>query len=183
MVVRDFTSDVIAPPLLELASTLLQTSFAELSREKHQKQLTLKVFNTVDSREQLFMFCRHLLMWKNFQRDVLPSLLNCCQEELLKGSSKIQDIFLILTEVIVQNASTDSSGLDLGSLKGLLFFPKCGTRQGGKILRAFLDNITIDNKTLLDNSRLSLTWSVLLCIPCIRYVLTAVWYQHSWLSK
>ena len=168
MLVSDFISDLISSPLLEFASTLLQASFTELSRDRHQKQLTVKIFNTLDSPEQLFTFCRHVLKWENFQRDVLPFLLNCCQEELLKGSSKIPDVFLILTEVIIQSASVDSGGLDLGNLKGLLFFPKCGTKKGEKILRAFLDNLTIDNGTLMDKSRLSLIWSVLVCIPCIR---------------
>lgn len=168
MMVSDFITDIIVSPLLELTSTLLQASFAELSRDRHQKQLTLKVFNTVDNREQLFLFCRHLLKWENFQKDVLPFLLNCCQEELLKGSSKIQEVFVILTEVIVHNTSLSSDGLDLGNLKGLLFFPKCGTKQGAKILRAFLDNVTIDGKTFLDKGRLSLIWSILVCIPCIR---------------
>jgi len=168
MMVNDFTSDVITSPLLELASTLLQASFTELSRDRFCKQLTLKVFNSVNSREQLFTFCRHVLKWENFQADVLPFLLNCCQEELLKGSSKLEEVFLILTEVIVQNASRSEVGLDLGSLKGLIFFPKCGTKQGGKILRAFLDNLTLDDGTLLDKNRLCLIWSVLVCIPCIR---------------
>lgn len=172
MIVQDFVSDDIASSLFELISTLLQTSSTELSRERHQKQLTLKVFKAIKSQEQLFMFCRHLLKWEHFQRDALPSLLNFCQEELLKGSSKIQDIILILTEVIFQTASADSSGLDLARLKGLLFFPKCGTRQGAKILKVFLDAVTIENKVVLDKSKLSLTWSSLVCIPCIRYVYT-----------
>lgn len=167
MMVNDFTSDVIASPLLELASTLLQTSFTELSKDRFQKQLTLKVFNSVNSREQLFTFCKHVLKWENFQTDVLPFLLNCCQEELLKGSSKLEEVFLILTEVIVQNAPRSEGGLDLSSLKGMIFFPKCGTKQGGKILQAFLDNLTLDDGTLLDKNRLCLIWSILVCIPCI----------------
>ena len=171
MIVQDFVSDDIASSLFELISTLLQISSTELSRERHQKQLTSKVFKTIESQEQLFMFCRRLLKWEHFQRDALPSLLNFCQEELLKGSSKIQDIILILTEVIFQTASADSR-LDLASLKGLLFFPKCGTRQGTKILKVFLDAVTIENKAVLDKSKLSLTWSSLVCIPCIRYVYT-----------
>ena len=174
MIVQDFVSDDIASSLFGLISTLLQTSSTELSRERHQKQLTSKVFKTIESQEQLFMFCRRLLKWEHFQRDALPSLLNFCQEELLKGSSKIQDIILILTEVIFQTASADSSGLDLASLKGLLFFPKCGTRQGAKILKVFLDAVTIENKAVLDKSKLSLTWSSLVCIPCIRYVFTDI---------
>ena len=167
MMVNDFTSVVIASPLLELASTLLQASFTELSRDRFQKQLTLKVFNSVNSREQLFTFCKHVLKWENFQTDVLPFLLNCCQEELLKGSSKLEEVFLILTEVIVQNALRSEGGLDLSSLKGMVFFPKCGTKQGGKVLRAFLDNLALDG-TLLDKNRLCLIWSILVCIPCIR---------------
>ena len=168
MMVNDFTSGVIASPLLELASTLLQASFTELSKDRFQKQLTLKVFNSVNSREQLFTFCKHVLKWENFQTDVLPFLLNCCQEELLKGSSKLEEVFLILTEVIVQNAPRSEGGLDLSSLKGMIFFPKCGTKQGGKILQAFLDNLTLDDGTLLDKNRLCLIWSSLVCIPCIR---------------
>lgn len=174
MIVQDFVSDDIASSLFGLISTLLQTSSTELSRERHQKQLTSKVFKTIESQEQLFMFCRRLLKWEHFQRDALPSLLNFCQGELLKGSSKIQDIILILTEVIFQTASADSSGLDLAPLKGLLFFPKCGTRQGAKILKVFLDAVTIENKAVLDKSKLSLTWSSLVCIPCIRYVFTDI---------
>lgn len=168
MMVNDFISDVIASPLLELASTLLQASFTELSRDRFQKQLALKVFNAVNSREQLFTFCRRVLKWENFQGEVLPFLLNCCQEELLKGSSKLQEVFLILTEFIVENASMNKGGLDLGNLKGVIFFPKCGTKQGGKILWAFLDNVALDDGTLLDKSRLCLIWSILVCIPCIR---------------
>lgn len=168
MMDSDFISDVIAPSLLELASTLLQASFTELSRDRFRKQLTLKVFNSVNSREQLFTFCRHVLKWENFQADVLPFLLNCCQEELLKGSSIVDDIFLILTEFVVQNASMSEGSLDLGSMKGMIFFPKCGTKKGGKILGAFLDNLTLDDDTLLDKNRLCLIWSILVCLPCIR---------------
>ena len=168
--VSDFISDPITYPLLKLASTLVLESFIELSRDRHHKQLTLKVFNTVDDLKQLFTFCRHLLPWQNFKKDLLPLLLNCCQSELLKGSCNIQEVVLMLTEVIVHNATADTSGLELASLKGLLFFPKCGTKKGGQILQAFLDNLTIDTESLMDKSRLSLIWGTLLCIPCIRWV-------------
>lgn len=170
MLVSDFISDLIAYPLLELASTLLQASFSGLPRDHHQKQLTVKIFNTLENHEQLFIFCRHVLKWEYFQRDVLPFLLTSCQEELLKGSSKSQEVFLILTEVIVQSTLVNKGGLHLGNSKGLLFFPKCGTKKGEKILRAFLDKVRIEDSTFLDKSSLSSIWSVLVCIPCIRQV-------------
>ena len=171
MLVSDFVSDIIAPPLLKLASTLLLGSFTEFSIDRHYQQLTSKVFNTMDNFEQLFTFCRHLLQWENFQKHVLPLLLNRCQSELLKSSCYIQEVVLMLTEVIVHSTTADISDLKLGSLKGVLFFPKCGSKEGGQILKAFLDNLKIDEDVLVDNGRLPLIWGTLVCIPCIRWVI------------
>lgn len=169
----DFMSvDSVTYPLLKFVSTLLLGSFNGISRDRHHKQLISKVFNTVDSFEPLFTFCRHLLAWENFNKDILPSLLNCCQSELLKTSCNIQEVVQMLTEVILHSIEADSSGLELGSLQGLLFFPKCGTKQGKQILQSLLDNLTADQDTLMDNSRLSVIWGTLVCIPCIRWVIT-----------
>jgi len=170
VIVRDVVSEPITYPLLKIASSLLLGSFTGLSRDRHHKQLTLKIFNMVDGLEQLFTFCRHLLPWENFKKDILPLLLNRCQTELLKSSCKFQEVVLMLTEIIVHSTTADSTGLELGSLKGLIFFPKCGTKQGGQILQAFLDNLTIDGDILMDENRLSLIWGTLVCIPCIRWV-------------
>lgn len=167
---KDFISDSIAYPLLKLASTLQLESFIELSTDRHHKQLTVKVFNTFDSLAHIFTFCKHLLPWENFKKDILPSLLNCCQSELQKTSCNIQEIVQMLTEVILRSSTADSSGLELGRLKDLLFFPKCGTKQGGQILQAFLDNLMIHDEALMDKDRLSLMWGTLVCIPCIRWV-------------
>ena len=76
----------------------------------------------------------------------------------------------MLTEVIVSRSMANTSGLDLEGSKGLLFFPKCGTKTGGQILKAFLDNLEIDEDVLVEKERLSLIWVCLVCIPCIRWV-------------
>ena len=170
MLTQDFISDSIAYPLLKLASTLLLVSFTELSRDQHHRQLTVKIFNMFDSLDHIVTFCRHLLPWENFKKDILPSLLSCCQSELQKTSCNIQEIVQMLTEVILHSSSADSSGLELDRLKGLLFFPKCGTKQGGRILQAFLDNLMIHEEALMDKDRLALMWGSLVCIPCIRWV-------------
>ena len=165
----DFNSDPITAPLLQLTSTLLVGSFTEISRDRHQKLIISAVFTMVNDIKYIFTFCRHLLQWVNFQKDVLPLLLNCCQSELLKSSCD-KEVFLMLTEVIVSRSMANTSGLDLEGSKGLLFFPKCGTKTGGQILKAFLDNLEIDEDVLVEKGRLSLIWVCLVCIPCIRWV-------------
>lgn len=166
----DFNSDPITAPLLQLTSTLLLGSFTEISRDRHQKLIISAVFTTVNDIKYIFTFCRHLLQWVHFQKDVLPLLLNCCQSELLKSSCDIKEVVLMLTEVIVSRSMANTSGLDLEGSKGLLFFPKCGTKTGGQILKAFLDNLEIDEDVLVEKERLSLIWVCLVCIPCIRWV-------------
>ena len=165
----DFNSDPITAPLLQLTSTLLVGSFTEISRDRHQKLIISAVFTMVNDIKYIFTFCRHLLQWVNFQKDVLPLLLNCCQSELLKSSCD-KEVFLMLTEVIVSRSMANTSGLDLEGSKGLLFFPKCGTKTGRQILKAFLDNLEIDEDVLVEKERLSLIWVCLVCIPCIRWV-------------
>ena len=166
----DFNSDPITAPLLQLTSTLLLGSFTEISRDRHQKLIISTVFTTVNDIKYIFTFCRHLLQWVHFQKDVLPLLLNCCQSELLKSSCDIKEVVLMLTEVIISRSMANTSGLDLEGSKGLLFFPKCGTKTGGQILKAFLDNLEIDEDVLVEKERLSLIWVCLVCIPCIRWV-------------
>ena len=166
----DFISDSITAPLLQLTSTLLLGSFPEISRDRHQKQIISTVFTTVDDIKYIFTFCRHLLQWVHFQKDVLPLLLNCCQSELLKTSCDIQEVVVMLTEVIVRLSTANTSGFDLEGSKGLLFFPKCGTKKGEQILKAFLDNLKVDEDVLVEKERLSLIWVCLVCIPCIRWV-------------
>ena len=166
----DFNSDPITAALLQLTSTLLLGSFTEISRDRHQKQIISTVFTTVYDIKYIFTFCRYLLQWVNFQKDVLPSLLNCCQSELLKTSCDIREVVLMLTEVIVSCSMANTSGVDLEGSKGLLFFPKCGTKTGRQILKAFLDNLAIDEDVLVGKERLSLIWVCLVCIPCIRWV-------------
>ena len=166
----DFNSDPITAPLLQLTSTLLLGSFTEISRDRHQKLIIPTVFTTVNDIKYIFTFCRDLLQWVHFQKDVLPLLLNCCQSELLKSSCDIKEVVLMLTEVIVSRSMANTSGLDLEGSKGLLFFPKCGTKTGGQILKAFLDNLEIDDDVLVEKERLSLIWVCLVCIPCIRWV-------------
>lgn len=165
----DFNSDPITAPLLQLTSTLLVGSFTEISRDRHQKLIISAVFTMVNDIKYIFTFCRHLLQWVNFQKDVLPLLLNCCQSELLKSSCD-KEVFLMLTEVIVSRSMANTSGLDLEGSKGSLFFPKCGTKTGGQILKAFLDNLEIDDDVLVEKERLSMIWVCLVCIPCIRWV-------------
>ena len=166
----DFNSDPITAPLLQLTSTLLVGSFTEISRDRHQKLIISAVFTTVNDIKYIFTFCRHLLQWVHFQKDVLPLLLNCCQSELLKSSCDIKEVVLLLTEVIISRSMANTSGLDLEGSKGLLFFPKCGTKTGRQILKAFLDNLEIDEDVLVEKERLSLIWVCLVCIPCIRWV-------------
>ena len=166
----DFNSDPITAPLLQLTSTLLLGSFTEISRDRHQKLIISTVFTTVNDIKYIFTFCRHLLQWVHFQKDVLPLLLNCCQSELLKTSCDMKEVGLMLTEVIVSCSMANTSGLKLEGSKGLLFFPKCGTKTGGQILKAFLDNLEIDEDVLVEKERLSLIWVCLVCIPCIRWV-------------
>ena len=165
----DFNSDPITAPLLQLTSTLLLGSFTEISRDRHQKLIISTVFTTVNDIKYIFTFCRHLLQWVHFQKDVLPLLLNCCQSELLKSSCD-KEVVLMLTEVIVSRSMANTSGLNLEGSKGLLFFPKCGTKTGRQILKAFLDNLEIDEDVLVEKERLSLIWVCLVCIPCIRWV-------------
>lgn len=172
----DFNSDPITAPLLQLTSTLLVGSFTEISRDRHQKLIISAVFTTVNDIKYIFTFCRHLLQWVHFQKDVLPLLLSCCQSELLKSSCDIKEVVLMLTEVIVSRSMANTSGLDLEGSKGLLFFPKCGTKTGGQILKAFLDNLEIDEDVLVEKERLSLIWVCLVCIPCIRWVVLVTIY-------
>ena len=82
----------------------------------------------------------------------------------------MKEVGLMLTEVIVSCSMANTSGLKLEGSKGLLFFPKCGTKTGGQILKAFLDNLEIDEDVLVEKERLSLIWVCLVCIPCIRWV-------------
>lgn len=177
----DFNSDPITAPLLQLTSTLLLGSFTEISRDRHQKQIISTVFTTVNDNKLMFTFCRHLLQWVNFQKDVLPLLLNCCQSELLKSSCDFKEVVLMLTEVIVSRSTASTSVLDLEGSKGLLFFPKCGTKKGGQILKALLDNLEVDQDVLVEKKRLSLIWVCLVCIPCIRWVVIVMIIQGIYL--
>ena len=173
----DFNSDPITAPLLQLTSTLLLGSFTEISRDHHQKQIISTVVTTINDIKYIFTFCRYLLQWVNFQKDILPLLLNCCQSELLKSSCDFKEVVLMLTEVIVSRSTAYASVLDLEGSKGLLFFPKCGTKKGGQILKAFLDNLEVDEIVLVEKERLSLIWVCLVCIPCIRWVVVVMVIQ------
>ncbi|XP_068744813.1 small subunit processome component 20 homolog [Montipora capricornis] len=164
---RDFLSNPVIFPLLKLASSLLLASFSKLPRDEHHKALTLRVFNTTSDLESLFTFCRHLLPWQDFNKDVLPLLFIRCQSELLKGRSHFREVVQMLTEVILHTCTVDVSGLQLGNIQGLLFFPKCGSKQGAEILEAFLDNLTVQSDVLVENSQLSLIWGTVLCLSCI----------------
>ena len=168
MTCEAYTVDPVGVPLLKLSSSLLLSSFTELSGQCFNKEVISTIFNKVHELPKVFTFCRNLLHWENFRSEVFPFLLTCCQDELLKDSCNLKDVFFMLTEVVVNSSATDSCGLDLETQKGLLFSPKCGTKHGGKILQAFLGNLVATDDHLLDSNWLSLMWGCLVCIPCIR---------------
>lgn len=81
---------------------------------------------------------------------------------------KTNEIMSILTETILTDLSDEGVGLKLSSKQGLLYFPKCGTKQGGRILKRFLDILKFEEQAVLDLDSVALIWRVLICIPCIR---------------
>lgn len=168
MITRDFLSDPITSPLLKLASSLLLASFNEFPTDQHQKQLTSKVFDTVDEFKPLSTFCRHLLPWQNFQEDILPLFLNRCQSVILKSPCNSLEVVQLLAIVILYSCTADDGGLHLESKQDALIFPKCSAKQGAKISQFFLDNLNIHKDALVDDSRLALIWGVLVCLPCIK---------------
>lgn len=167
MITRDFLSDPITSPLLKLTSSLLLASFTEFPAD-HQKELTSKVFDTVDEFKPLATFCRHLLPWQNFQEDILPLCLNRCQSVILKSPCSSLEVVQLLAVVTLYNCTADEGGLHLESKQDALFFPSCSAKQGAKMSKFFLDNLNIRQIALMDDSRLALIWGVLVCLPCIK---------------
>lgn len=168
MITRDFLSDPITTPLLKLASSLLLASFTKFPADQHQKQLTSKVFDTVDDFKTLATFCRHLLPWQNFQEDVLPLCLNRCQSVILKSSCSSLEVVQLLAVVILYSCTSDEGNLHLEGKQDAVFFPSCSAKQRAKMSKFFLDNLNIQQDALMDDSRLALIWGVLVCLPCIK---------------
>ena len=171
----------VTESLMKLCSTILLGNFSELSREKHRKQLIEGMLSNGRRTVEAFKFCHLLVSWANFTFEVLPPLLSSCQSELCKEhlrSDELKAIISILVDAILVDVSHGTTGLNLASKKGLLFFPKCGTKSGGAILPKFLGVLKMDELLPLAVEELYLVWGVLVCLPCMRYVSHWISLQH-----
>ena len=77
---------------------------------------------------------------------------------------------MLTNVVLVCSESSDMScGIDLMPRQGLLYFPKCATKQGQVILKQFVNALKVEEHKKSDGRALSVAWGALVCLPCIRY--------------
>lgn len=157
---------------LVLSATLLLANFPELDCEKHRKKIITNSFLISHPLREILNFSRLLFEWPNFKEEILPPLLNVCQSYLMKKLTEtdFEEIVLVLTQVVLNfSKSSDMSyGLDLVSQQGLLFLPKCASKQGKVMMEHFVDALKSEKDEKFDDHSLTLVWGVLVCLPCIR---------------
>lgn len=176
----------VAEPLLKLSSSTLQANFSSLRLDIHIKDLITSIFHSNLAKpiefplKDLFTFAKSLLKWSSFHHEILPKVLHTCQSKLYNGLSNedIKDIVLLLVEVVLSGIVDNEYGADVKSKHGLIYFPKCATKTGAKILDCLLECLVVGKE-----ADLSLVWGVLIILPCLRWVPVRFCFFTVWLPK
>ena len=168
---RDLSTTALKSTLV-LSARLLHANFPDLTYERQRRPIISGALKSNHPLNENFHFCQLLFDWPQFRIEVLPSLLNLCQTLLMKTPSEteFEEIILMLVLVVLNfSKSTDmDNGLDLTSQQGLLFFPKCASKQGEEIVKQFVHALKVEKVEKINDGSLALIWGILVCLPCIR---------------